>query len=405
MDSTKLSFLVDENFKGSNIKIDFDFVYTTITELENHKKFLFSQPANLVINKNIDTSKLIVFDKEPPEILIYTPDFSRGIKLDIKKSPIDLKGKVIDKNKISSFTINEQDFKLNSDGSFNIKLNLINGDNDLILKAIDSKNHIVENEYTITYKDPDWYAIDDDEEANVEGKGVYYALIIGVDEYQDMNISSLDKPIADGIALKNILVNNYTFEERNVTFLKNPTREQIIVTLDDLSNNLTKQDNLIIFYAGHGYWDENKELGYWLPADSRQLNTANWLRNSTLRDYIKAIDANHTLLIADACFSGGIFKTRKAFPDASKGINRLYSMQSRKAMTSGTLKEVPDKSVFLQYLLKRLKDNTKKYIASEQLFASFKEAVMNNSENIPQFGTIQNSGDEGGDFIFIRRDK
>jgi hypothetical protein len=30
-------------------------------------------------------------------------------------------------------------------------------------------------------------------------------------------------------------------------------------------------------------------------------------------------------------------------------------------------------------------------------------AVMNNSENVPQFGTIQNVGDEGGDFIFIKR--
>jgi hypothetical protein len=31
------------------------------------------------------------------------------------------------------------------------------------------------------------------------------------------------------------------------------------------------------------------------------------------------------------------------------------------------------------------------------------KAVINNSENIPQFGTIQNVGDEGGDFIFIKR--
>jgi len=34
-----------------------------------------------------------------------------------------------------------------------------------------------------------------------------------------------------------------------------------------------------------------------------------------------------------------------------------------------------------------------------QLFVSFREAVMNNSPNTPQYGTIQNAGDEGGDFI------
>mgnify|MGYP002064129917 CR=1 FL=1 len=40
---------------------------------------------------------------------------------------------------------------------------------------------------------------------------------------------------------------------------------------------------------------------------------------------------------------------------------------------------------------------------AEQLYISLKEAVMQNSENVPQFGTIQKVGDEGGDFIFIRK--
>ena len=71
-------------------------------------------------------------------------------------------------------------------------------------------------------------------------------------------------------------------------------------------------------------------------------------------------------------------------------------------MTNGILEQVPDKSVFLEYLIKRLEENKEKYLSSEVLFSSFKTAVMNNSATIPQFGTIQNVGDEGGDFIFIR---
>ncbi len=80
-------------------------------------------------------------------------------------------------------------------------------------------------------------------------------------------------------------------------------------------------------------------------------------------------------------------------------------LPSRTAMTSGNLKEVPDKSVFLEYLVKRLEQNTEKYLPADQLFISFRIAVMNNSQTEPQFGTIQNAGDEGGEFIFIRRDK
>jgi hypothetical protein len=116
-----------------------------------------------------------------------------------------------------------------------------------------------------------------------------------------------------------------------------------------------------------------------------------------------SINSKHTLLIADACFSGSIFKTRSAFKDAQPAINKLYELSSKKAMTSGNLKEVPDQSVFMHYLVKRLTENSEKYISSDILFSSFRQAVLNNSSTEPQYGTIQNAGDEGGEFIFIKR--
>jgi hypothetical protein len=76
-------------------------------------------------------------------------------------------------------------------------------------------------------------------------------------------------------------------------------------------------------------------------------------------------------------------------------------MPSRKAMTSGTLTVVPDKSSFVEYLIDRLSENSEKYLSAEQLFSSFRIAVINNSDVVPQFGEIRGVGDEGGDFIFI----
>lgn len=131
--------------------------------------------------------------------------------------------------------------------------------------------------------------------------------------------------------------------------------------------------------------------------------TTNWIRNSAIQDYVDEIPSNHTLLIADACFGGGIFKTRKAFDDAPSSVESIYKLKSRKAITSGTLTEVPDKSVFMEFLVKRLEDNDEKYLTSMDLYTRFREAVMNNTETMPQYGTIHNSGDEGGDFIFVRR--
>ena len=81
----------------------------------------------------------------------------------------------------------------------------------------------------------------------------------------------------------------------------------------------------------------------------------------------------------------------------------LYEFPSRKAMTSGSLSEVPDDSPFTKYLLERLKKNKSRYLSSEQLFSSLKLAVINNSDGIPQFGEIRNVGDQGGDFIFIKK--
>jgi hypothetical protein len=228
-------------------------------------------------------------------------------------------------------------------------------------------------------------------------------LIIGINEYKDPGLVDLDNPISDATLLYSTLIGNYLFSPENVTLLKNPTRADIIKRLDELSYRLTSKDNLLIFYAGHGHWDSEKETGFWLPADAENFSSVNWIRNSTIQDYVDDINTNHTLLITDACFAGSIFKSRGAFQDASMGINRLYSLTSRKAMTSGTLKEVPDRSVFLEYFLKRLLENEHKYISASELFYSFREAVLNNSNNIPQYGVIQDTGDEGGDFIFIKR--
>jgi Caspase domain len=235
-------------------------------------------------------------------------------------------------------------------------------------------------------------------------KRSYYALIIAVQDYKDQSIVDLDEPLADARALRNELIAEYTFKPENITFLQNPDRTTIIETFDELTTSVSSTDNLLVFYAGHGIWDEQIEQGYWLPSDAKKSSKAAWLSNGTIRDYIRAIDSKHTLLITDACFGGGILKTREAFT-ASKAMLEMYKLPSRKAMTSGALKTVPDKSVFIEYLIKALKANEQPLISADQLFTSFKYNVINNSPNgqVPQYGVISQADDEGGDFIFLKK--
>lgn len=234
--------------------------------------------------------------------------------------------------------------------------------------------------------------------------GKYYALILGINDYLDPEISSLDKPIRDAEIFYNAITSLYTFNEENVKLIRNATSTQIYEALDYFAQKVKPEDSFLIFYAGHGVWDEDAQIGYWLPSDARRNSKRDWFRNSTLRDYLREIKSKHTLLISDACFGGSIFKTRKAFKDATLAINKLYELPSRKAMTSGTLTEVPDQSTFLKYLVVRLSTNGDKYLSSEQLFSSLRMAVINNSKAVPQYGVIQDVGDQGGDFIFILKE-
>ncbi len=353
-------------------------------------------------------------DNMPPDLEIMQPTGNASKPAQVKKEAVSLQGIAKDAGGIYEVLVNGMPAKISPDGHFEAEIYLVDGMNTTFITATDKSGNSAELQHKIFFRPEKkegqrqtyFNEADDGKELakiQQEEPGKYYALLIGVNEYADPAIHSLENPIKDAEKLKNTLTKHYTFDEANVFFLKNPGREEIISIMDRINHSISENDNLLVFYAGHGYWDPEDKIGYWLPADAKQANTANWLRNSTVRDYLKAINSRHTILIADACFSGGIFKTRKAFRDAPKSIQKLYEYPSRKAMTSGTLKEVPDQSVFMLYLNKRLEENTRDYIAAEELFSSFKTAVLNNSPNIPQYGEIKDTGDEGGDFIFIRK--
>ena len=235
----------------------------------------------------------------------------------------------------------------------------------------------------------------------------YYALIIGESEYkyESPNIPGLAFPVKDANRIKKLLVERYAFDAKNVRLLENPPRSAVIDAFEQLSAEVTPKDNVLIFYAGHGFYDKEKGFGYWLPSDARSTSKSDWIPNTIVRDYLGAISAKHTLLISDACFSGSIFRTRGVMEFMATKISEMYKYPSRRAMTSGSLSQVPDKSIFADYLIKRLEDNNDPFLPAQTLFYRIYEPVTNNSPATPQFGVVQSTGDEGGDFIFIKRTK
>ncbi len=395
----KIKFYANPHFNGGKVKMDLYLIYAEnedSAKTGQWKKVLYAQPKALRVSYFVDGKK--IKDVFPPEINITYPTPKKKVDVDFpvisdKKTEVYITAQ--DKSGIKSIKINGRKAKSKFTGEYYTTVSLFTGQNTIKIDAEDNMG----NKSTTTFDVICTYQYD----IQMNG-GKFYALLIAEDDYNDEYIADLANPVKDAEIFKEVLLSSYMFDKDNLYLLKNATRSVIIQKFEELSNNLNENDNLIIFYAGHGYWDAYKEIGYWLPSDAQSNSNSNWLRNSTVKDYIGAIKSKHTLLITDACFSGSIFQTRGFKGKQVVAYQKIYNLQSRKGMTSGTLKEVPDVSVFLNVLIKRLKQNEDKYLPVSKLFATMRDAVLNNSPNVPQFGTIQGAGDEGGEFIFIKKD-
>lgn len=345
-------------------------------------------------------------DSTPPVIRIISPATTRGQSVG---SRITVTGEAIDESGVSEVLVRGQAARLDASGRFSAEIMLRVGENQIPVSATDIHGNRAEETFTINR------AADSSPDNSLPPaefvRGKYYALLIAAQDYNSQTFPRLDNPLKDSEKLFDALTAHYTFDKENVFLLKNPTRDEIISKFEALEKTIKKEDSLLIFYAGHGVWDEQRKQGYWIPIDVQGDSRSKWLSNSDVRDAIRGIKAQHTLLITDACFSGGILKGRGPAPAASPIIDQLMRMPSRTAMTSGTLTTVPDRSVFLEFFLKRLQENQDPYKTATEIFSSLRIAVGNNSPVVdqhgnrptPQYGVIQEAGDEGGDFIFVRR--
>jgi len=260
------------------------------------------------VDEDLWFGKIQPDDNEPPLITITSPDVNRGFKPVEETQQVVIIGTATDKSGIKEVMVNGQKAFVDAQGNFTITVMLAVGENSFTVNATDNKNNTNTKQFTIVRKEKDEEKII---ENNTTYAGKYYALVIGISDYPNPDIPSLDgEPTNDAKEIAQILTTNYTFNESDVKVLLNPTYRQVIRSFDDLAKLITKDDNLLIFYAGHGYYDEDKKIGYWLPSDAEMGYTDAWLYNSVLVDNIKKINSKHTLLISDACFSGSIFKTR-----------------------------------------------------------------------------------------------
>jgi len=189
--------------------------------------------------------------------------------------------------------------------------------------------------------------------------------------------------------------------------------------MNELRARLTEEDNLLIYYAGHGELDKVNMTGQWLPVDAETTNTANWISNSSLTELINAISARHVLVVADSCYSG--IMTRSALTNIEAGrssrarlnwIKKMVQKRSRTVLTSGGVAPVLDEgggehSIFARAFLTALESN-RKILEGQRLFREVSAAVAlaadrYNVEQVPEYAPIRHAGHESGDFFLVPR--
>ena len=371
---------------------------------ENIINVVASDKKNNSVESQITVFQDPKADIIPPLIQIENPKIfeERGIKV-VKKisssdSLITLRGRITDQSGVLQLLINDSKVNLIDGDKFSYVIDYNRIDSIEILAA----DYFGNVSHLSLYKTSKEFERLDEILSGIN----FCALIIANEQYDDKTITDLDYPVKDAKDLSNVLSEKYGFKPENINLLINPDRREILTKFQELRSKLGEEDNLLIFYAGHGYYDSEIEQGYWLPSDAEQDDKSNWISNSNIRDLIRGINSQHTILISDACFAGAIFDTRNTIDKAPKSIQELYKYKSRKAMTSGVFNTVPDKSVFVESLSRRLWENKEKFLPAQNLFLLIREFVINNSvtQQRPEYKPIRLAEDEGiGDFIFIQK--
>ncbi|TAE73155.1 MAG: caspase family protein [Bacteroidetes bacterium] len=238
--------------------------------------------------------------------------------------------------------------------------------------------------------------------------GKNYLLIIAIDKYKHWK--SLANAVKDARDLKAVLKEKYGFIDENIFEYLNEeaSPENVRDAFESLKAKATPQDNLLIYYSGHGSYDPSFDLGYWIPSNGRLGGnaTSTYIPNDHIRNYIKGLDAfRHIFLVADACFSGSLFAS-EAGKRGGAEEEAKESLKSRWGLSSGNLEEVSDgekgkNSPFATALINYLKSNLKDRLRASEVIEYVKGQVTANTQQTPIGSNLTGVGHEGGNFIFM----
>jgi hypothetical protein len=246
--------------------------------------------------------------------------------------------------------------------------------------------------------------------------GRNYALIIGNQDYDDDRLPDLRFPLADAAAVAKALRERFGFatsltvDGAEVSLeLHDPSLRDIERAMSRLRNALQPEDSLIIYYAGHGIWQEDIGLAAWLPRDAEPDFMSSMFRSDLLHSLLAGMKARKILVVSDSCYAGRMMRGEALAPSSEVEGDLAAQRQSRVFLAAGDREPVPDggsrdgrNSLFAASFLAGLESMREDEFTALELFSEFIEPLVSSPDQEPVWSPIEASGHEGGDFIFVR---
>ena len=398
----KIDFFANKEFALAEIKIGVD---VSGVSFSNAKDVMLAVKINDKLPLKYTDQPLSLSQKEnlqSSQISIVQPRMNRGEKIVWVESEIAIKGTIQTANNVQQFFINGIPVPC-VNKSFSHVVKLTYRDNLITIKAIDDKGVVIETNLVVE-RQMKLENVND----TLKRQGVDYALIIVTDDYD--NFPKLTNPVNDGLTIAKELETRYGFKTE---IIKNPTRAEVYAALRNYSKKVFHDDDqLLIFIAGHGEFDNVFSEGYIVTKDSKMNDEVkeSFISHSNLRTIINNIPCKHILLTMDVCFGG----TFDQFVASSRGadvytdverdkfIQKKLQYTTRKYLTSGGKEYVPDgrpgeHSPFARKYLEALRSD-----GGQDQILTFHELYSYIEKTVPgpktgEFGSNQ----PGSDFLFI----
>jgi formylglycine-generating enzyme required for sulfatase activity len=355
----------------------------------------------------LNTSKpsAVVRNQDPPTVQFIEPVAERGEAIAHYGSDILIKGRVTTSSKLLLLLVNGVETVVDADGFFERKVPLKYLDNEIQIRAIDVNNNIGSASVMVNR------ALNPGDVASQSGsvRGTNHALLIGTDKYNEFE--GLSNPVYDVNTIATELEQTYGFAVNKVI---GPTVEEFYSVLRSYgSKKYSSTDQLFIFVAGHGVFDNVFGDGYLVLTDSRKddQNKTSYISHSNLRTILNNIDCQHIFLVLDVCFGGTFDPVVARRGDEYEALNREQFIRrklqhrTRQYLTSGGKTYVSDgragsHSPFAREFIRGLRS----YGGSDRVLTI--SELMGFVEKVqpePRHGEFGNN-EPGSDFLFISKE-